>query len=233
MRIIGLTGGIATGKSTVSETLKDHDIAVVDADLIARDVMEDGHPARRRLLKALGPRITSEIVKADTNELDRGALGALVFRDRSIRTKVNEATHPYIKLEMLRQLLWAFICFRRVVVLDTPLLIEVGMDKWVHSVCVVYVPESIQRQRLMDRDHITADKAQEKIDAQIPIERKRQLANLVIDNTAGIRDTRRKVQELLPKLKSSWLSTAIAWSLLSVPATALYSLLTVVKVLKL
>jgi dephospho-CoA kinase len=136
MRIIGLTGSIATGKSTVSRCLSEHGLPIVDADLIAREVVAPGQPANRRIVKALGAE--NVLDPNGTGAIDRPRLASLVFRDPSVRRKVNSATHPYIRLEMLRQLLWAFLCLKRVVILDTPLLFEAEIDKWVHVVMVVY-----------------------------------------------------------------------------------------------
>ncbi|KAJ3107753.1 hypothetical protein HDU97_003423 [Phlyctochytrium planicorne] len=229
MRILGLTGGIATGKSTVSRALSEHNIPVVDADVIAREVLIPGNPAYRRIVNALG----ASNVLGSNQEIDRAKVGALVFQNPEARKKVNAATHPYIRLEMLRRMLWAFLCGHRVVVLDTPLLFEAGMDKWVHSIIVVYCPESVQKFRLMKRDDLTAEAAQLRVDAQMSIERKRQLANIVIDNTGSIRETRKKVDALVPDLRPSWLSTTLAWTALAWPAAVLYSLLTIIKVLKL
>ncbi|KAI8854642.1 dephospho-CoA kinase-domain-containing protein [Chytridium lagenaria] len=205
MRIIGLTGGIATGKSTVSRALAEHDITIIDADAIARDVVAPGNPAHRRIVNALG----ASNVLTSNGEIDRPRLGALV---KCIDTSIH-------RLEMLRQMLWAFLCGKRLVVLDTPLLFEAGIDKWVHAIIVVYwSPESTQKQR---------------IDAQMSIERKKQLATIVIDNSFGIRETRQRVDDLMPDLKPSYISTAIAWSMLSWPAAVLYSFLTIIKVLRL
>ncbi|KAJ3309148.1 hypothetical protein HDU76_003710 [Blyttiomyces sp. JEL0837] len=220
MRIIGLTGGISTGKSTVSQILTEQQLPVIDADLIARQVVAPGSPGHRRIVAALG---AANVLDPVTGNIDRPKLGSLVFRDPEARRKVNHATHPYIRLEMLRQLLWAFLCLKRVVVLDTPLLFEAGIDN----------PESIQKTRLIKRDDLTEETAQQRIDAQMSIERKRQMAHIVIDNSQGIRETRKRVLELLPDLKPSLFSTWIAWGLLAWPAAMLYSLLTVVKVLKL
>ncbi|KAJ3193011.1 hypothetical protein HK101_005594 [Irineochytrium annulatum] len=144
-------------------------------------------------------------VLSPSGEIDRPKLGAIVFRDPEARRRVNAATHPYIRLEMLRKLLWSFLCGKRVVVLDTPLLFESGIDKWVHVIVVVYCPETIQKQRLIKRDDLSPEAAQQRIDAQMSIERKRQLATVVIDNSAGIRETRKRVSIVFFKFSKEFI----------------------------
>ncbi|KAJ1556627.1 hypothetical protein HK405_002310, partial [Cladochytrium tenue] len=138
MHVVGLTGGIATGKSTVSRVLADHDVFVIDADAIARGVLRPGLPATRRLLRSLGPVAAAQVVDPATGEIDRQRLGTLVFADPAVRRQLNAATHPYIRYEMIRLGLWALITMQRVVVADVPLLFETDLDKWVLTTVVVY-----------------------------------------------------------------------------------------------
>ncbi|KAJ3414094.1 hypothetical protein HDV05_007128 [Chytridiales sp. JEL 0842] len=230
MRIIGLTGSIATGKSTVSRCLStDHNLPIIDADKIARQVVSPSQPAHRRIVKALG---TSILEPNNSQNLDRPKLANLVFRDPSVRKKVNGATHPYIRLEMLRQLLWAFLTLKSCVVLDTPLLFEAGIDKWVHVVMVVYCPEETQKQRLMKRDDLSEIEATQRISAQMPIERKKEMAHIVIDNSLGVRETRARVSEVVGHLKPSLISTVLAWLVLGWPAAIVWAALTAIKILK-
>ena len=133
MKVIGLTGSIATGKSTVSKQLSEKNIPIVDADLIAREVVKPGQPALKQIAKTFG----SEVLLPD-GSLNREKLGSIVFKEPESRKKLNKITHPYIRLEMLRQLLWVFLMGNRIVIMDTPLLLESGINRWVHLVVVVY-----------------------------------------------------------------------------------------------
>ncbi|RKO92024.1 dephospho-CoA kinase, partial [Blyttiomyces helicus] len=194
MLLIGLTGGISTGKSTVSSHLKKHlpELAIVDADLIARQVVEPSTPALARLRSTFGP----EILNPD-GSLNRARLGEIVFADSHARRRLNAITHPEIREEMLRRVLGCFLTRERVCVLDTPLLIESGLTKFVHLVVVVFCPEDVQKQRLILRDGFTPDQAQARIDSQMPIAKKRDLANEVIDNSGDLNETHRQVDDLL------------------------------------
>ncbi|OAJ39298.1 dephospho-CoA kinase [Batrachochytrium dendrobatidis JEL423] len=138
MRIVGLTGGIATGKSTVSSFLTVQKIPVVDADLIARQVVLPDTPAYHSIISTFG----STILNPDKT-INRTDLGALIFSNSELREKLNHITHPYIRLEMLRQVIWHFITGETLCVLDTPLLFEAKLHRWVHTVVVVYcVPDA-------------------------------------------------------------------------------------------
>ncbi|KAI8812052.1 dephospho-CoA kinase, partial [Cladochytrium replicatum] len=199
MKIVGLTGGISTGKSTVSRFLLEERndwkarIAIVDADVIARDIVAPGLPSYRRIVKEFGP----DVVDPETKQLRRDRLGAIVFADQAARRKLNSFTHPYVRLEMLRQLLWHFLRGEQVVFLDTPLLFESKIDKWVHRTAVVYCPREVQKERLMRRDNLDDEKALQRIDAQIPIDEKRDRADIVIDNSGSLSNTKLQVAEML------------------------------------
>ncbi|KAI9329745.1 dephospho-CoA kinase-domain-containing protein [Obelidium mucronatum] len=230
MRIIGLTGGIATGKSTVSDILRGHQFPIVDADVIARQVVLPGTPGFRKIVKAFG----TDVLDQETGLLDRPKLAQRVFSDASARSTVNQATHPYIRLEMLRQLLGHFLRGNSAVILDTPLLFEAGIVKWVHLIMVVYVPQDIQKERLMSRDLISSTAAQQRIESQMSIETKRERADIVIDNTGTKPETRENVSRVLSQLKpSSYLVTAFTWIVFFWPAAFGYVGLSALKALKL
>ncbi|KAI8926956.1 dephospho-CoA kinase-domain-containing protein [Entophlyctis helioformis] len=223
MRIIGLTGGIATGKSTVSHFLATHSVPIVDADVIARDIVRPGQVAYFSIIDAFGP----GVLDFPDGTINRQRLGGLIFGNADQRRKLNSITHPYIRLEILLAVLSHFLRGDRVCVLDTPLLFEAGLYRWVHSVVVVYSPDTIQKERLIRRDGLTPLQAQLRIDSQMPIERKRTMADFVLDNSGALLQTRRQVEDLLAKLvPSPWLSTVV-WGLLLVPAACLYGLLLV------
>ncbi|KAJ3399653.1 hypothetical protein HDU80_007698 [Chytriomyces hyalinus] len=231
MRILGLTGGIATGKSTVSNILRADKFPIIDADLIAREVVQPGTPGHRRIVAAFGTTVLQD--DTDPNSpLDRAKLGTRVFSDPEARAKVNAATHPYIRLEMLRQLLWHFLTGCSAVILDTPLLFEAHLSRWVHLIIVVYVPKQLQKDRLMMRDGIDRTAANQRIDSQMDIEAKRQLAHIVIDNTGTLDETRQNVKAVLLKLRPSRILSAVVWAVLLWPAALCYSGLSVYRWLK-
>ncbi|KAL2912359.1 Dephospho-CoA kinase cab5 [Polyrhizophydium stewartii] len=222
MRLVGLTGGIATGKSTVSHFLAAHQVPIVDADLIARDIVRPGEVAFHAICDAFGP----AVLDAD-GSINRQRLGALVFGNADQRRKLNSITHPYIRIEMLKSVLRHFMAGARLCVLDTPLLFEAGLHRWVHAVVVVYCPDGLQKERLVQRDGLSPLQAQLRIDSQMPIERKKAMAHFVIDNSSSLTRTRTQVDDLIDQLMPSrWLAGAI-WGLLLLPASSLYLLLVV------
>ncbi|KAJ3293465.1 hypothetical protein HK104_004436 [Borealophlyctis nickersoniae] len=224
MKLIGLTGGIATGKSTVSSYLASQGIPVVDADLVARDVVRPGQPAHRAIVKAFGPTVLTP-----TGEIDRPKLGELVFADSAKRKQLNAATHPFIRAEMFMAVLRAFLRGEKACVLDAPLLFEAGLHKWVHSVIVVYCPDEVQKERLIRRDGLTDQQAQSRIDSQMPMERKRSLAHIVIDNSGTLEATRAAVDGALKKLVPGRLRTMVIWAVLALPAAFLYGIMVALK----
>lgn len=133
MKFVGLTGGIASGKSTVSRILENNGIPIIDADLIAREVVLPGRPAYQLIVKRFG----SDVLLPDGN-IDRPKLGSIVFADEEKRKILNQCTHPYIRMEILRLFIYYWLTGEKVVVLDAPLLIEGGLDKFVNVVIVVY-----------------------------------------------------------------------------------------------
>lgn len=190
MLIIGLTGGVATGKSTVASMLAELGARVVDADVIARQVVEPGKPAWRGLLENYGIHILQ-----DDGTLNRRALGRLVFGNLEELARLNQITHPHI-LEAIHEQMEAL---RRegapVVVLDVPLLFETGLDKQVDAVWVVTATREQQLERLEHRDDLSPDEAEMRLAAQMPLEEKARRAQVVIDNAGTIEDTRRQVLE--------------------------------------
>ncbi len=188
MRVIGLTGGIASGKSTVSGMLRELGARVVDVDAIARAVVEPGRPAWEEIVAWLG----QDILQADGN-IDRRRLGELVFADKEARAALEAITHPRIAAAAQEALAAAERDGCAVAVLDVPLLYEAGWDKRVDEVWVVYVDTPTQQGRLMTRDGLTAAQAGTRIAAQGPLAAKADLADVVIDNGGDPDDTRAQV----------------------------------------
>jgi dephospho-CoA kinase len=195
---VGLTGGIATGKSTVSRMLQTRGAAIVDADQVAREVVEPHTPGWRRIRERFG----DGILRPD-GFLDRKALRDVVFRDPQARRDLNGILHPLIRERMLEK---AEFLERerpgRVIVFDIPLLYESRLTDWVEKVIVVYVPESVQIRRLMEREGIGEEEALRMIRAQMPIEEKKRMADCLIDNSGSLEETERQVDHLWQCLTS-------------------------------
>ncbi|KAJ3126454.1 hypothetical protein HK098_007506 [Nowakowskiella sp. JEL0407] len=233
MFVVGLTGGISTGKSTVSKLLKDlstdnsrYNIGIVDADLIAREVVQPGKFAHRKTVKQFGTSIIDE-----NKQIRRDKLGELVFSNESARRKLNACTHPAIRFEMLRQIVRYFLEGKRVVFLDTPLLFEAKLNKWVNYVVVVYCPRDLQKERLIKRDKLLPEAAEARINSQMSIEEKRDLANYVIDNSWSVDETREQTKLLLDHVTIKKISVNVTWFLLVGPASILYCVLECIKMI--
>jgi len=195
--VAGLTGGIATGKSTVSSILREAGAIIIDADTIARDAVKKDLPAWHEIVRIFG----KEVLLPD-GEIDRAYLGSIIFRDSSKKEILNKIVHPYViqkAAELIEEI--GKESPDSIVILDVPLLIEAGMDKGVEEVLLVYTPEWIQIERLIERDGITEEEALLKIRSQMPIEKKRESATIVIDNSGTLRATRERALEVFNYLK--------------------------------
>lgn len=187
MIVAGLTGGIGTGKSTVSAIFEEAGAVIIDADKIARGVVEKGQPAWQKIVKQFG----HEVLLPDKN-IDRKRLADIIFNDPQQKDRLNRIVHPYVIAETDRRLKE----IERdqpdaVVILDVPLLIEAGMTRDLAEIIVVCVPETVQQQRLMDRDRLSATEALARIRSQMPIDKKKARATILIDNSASPAKTRR------------------------------------------
>jgi dephospho-CoA kinase len=194
--IAGLTGGIASGKSTVSGFLAEAGARIIDADTIAREVVKPGTPAHDEIIAFFGRGILLA-----HGEIDRQRLGDIIFNDTAKKTHLEEIIHPRVYRrteEMIAEI--AARAPDAVVILDIPLLLEARMERNLAEVIVVYVPEHLQLQRLMARDHIDANAALARIHAQMPIEEKRHLATIVIDNSGTLAATRSQAQAVFHHL---------------------------------
>ncbi|ETW86285.1 hypothetical protein HETIRDRAFT_309155, partial [Heterobasidion irregulare TC 32-1] len=194
--VVGLTGGIATGKSTVSALLAARAIPVVDADVIAREVVRPGTRVYAQIVAAFG----REILQPD-GYLDRSKLGALVFADEARRRTLNAIVHPAVRRAMAWQVAKCWLRGERVCVLDVPLLIESGIWLWVGKVVVVYCSTEIQLQRLMQRDGSTREAASARLGAQLPIADKLAYADHVLDNSGGPRELEQQVDGFVRRLQ--------------------------------
>jgi dephospho-CoA kinase len=195
--IVGLTGGWATGKTLVAEEFKRLGAYLVDADEIAREITRPGTPAYREIAREFG----GKIIKPD-GTIDRKALGRIVFSDPARLKRLNEITHPRIIHEM--EVLIEELKKEHpgeVIVVDAPLLIEVGLDKKMDKVVVVYADEVTQIERIMKREGISREEAKRRIGAQLPTKNKAGLADFVIDGNGGVDETVKAVKSIYERLK--------------------------------
>jgi len=197
MLVAGLTGSIATGKSTVSGILKELGAFIVDADRAAHEIVLPGTKAFNEIVRIFGKQILQK-----SGEIDRERLGRIIFNDSAMRSILEEVVHPEVMRSMDEQICSIKSDFPdAVVILDVPLLIETGMHKGVSEVIVVYCPEDMQIKRIKIKDNISKKKALAKVRAQISIEEKRRYASLLIDNSASRENTRRQVKNTYTRIK--------------------------------
>jgi len=192
MKIIGLTGGIGSGKSTVSKLLMEKGAVIIDADKIARSIMELGKKAWQEVIDHFG-----EIILKDDRNIDRKKLAEIVFKDENQLKKLNSITHPKIKEEMDKQLKDCIEKKVDVVVIDAPLLLETGLGLKVDEVWLVAVDERTQIERLLKREpDMTYDQALERLKAQMPLEEKMKYAHRVIDNSGSLEETKKQLDNI-------------------------------------
>lgn len=197
MYVIGLTGGIASGKSTVSRMLSELGAFVIDADKLSREITQPGKPAWQEIIKNFG----QDIIQ-DNGEIDRNRLGKLVFANKQARTELEAITHPHIEAAAKTAMAAAAADGFAVIVLDAPLLIEVGWHTRVDAVWVVYVNEQTQLKRLMARDNSDQEAAQARINAQLSLTKKLNYADVVINNDDAIEITRKNVLKAWKEIKN-------------------------------
>lgn len=188
---IGLTGGIASGKSTVANMLKEWNISVVDADRIAREVVNVGEEAYVRIVETFGKDILQE-----NGEIDRAKLGTLIFQDEEKRKQLNAIVHPAVRKKMLDER-DEILKKKPVVVLDIPLLFESNLTHFVDKIIVVYVDDATQLERLMKRNGFSQEDALARIRSQMPLSEKKAYADAVIDNNGTIDQTRQQLLTIL------------------------------------
>ncbi|KAJ2719850.1 Dephospho-CoA kinase [Coemansia sp. Benny D115] len=188
MLIVGLTGGIATGKSTASLALSERSIPIIDADRIAHELMQPGETSFRLVVKHFG----TDVLDSD-GKIDRGKLGGIIFNDAAKRQLLNRCTHPYVRRRMLWELLRHYVSGHRVCILDVPLLYEAGMDKLCGRVLVIGCSRQTQVARLMGRNGFTRAEAEARVDAQMSLDEKRARADAVVDNEQDMQGMQREV----------------------------------------
>lgn len=197
--IIGLTGVIASGKSSVAKYLKELGATVIDADQVARQVVYPGTPALKEIVNSFGPGILHR-----DGTLNRKELGALIFQNDAARKWLEDITHPHIEAALELEI----AAFKKhnstgILVLEVPLLIEVGWQQKVDQVWLVTVTEEVQLKRLIERDKLTPEQAQQRIASQMPLQEKKKYADIIIDNSGTSEKTRLQVENFWQQISSS------------------------------
>lgn len=190
--IIGLTGSIASGKSTISSMFSEFNIPVIDADKISREVVNPGEKAYEQIVAAFG----QEILHEDAT-LNRERLGQIIFADKIKREQLNEIVHPAVRAKMLELREYYVSQGANCVVLDIPLLFESKLTHFVDKTLVVYVDENVQLERLIKRNNYMEKEARQRIQSQIPVSEKAKMADAVIDNNGTIEQSREQLKRLL------------------------------------
>lgn len=194
--IIGLTGGIASGKSTVSNMLGEKGFPIIDADIAARAVVEPGQPALQEIADTFG----SDLLMAD-GSLNREKLGSIIFHDEAKRKQLNEIVHPAVRAWMIAEKNKAIEKGHKTIIFDIPLLFESKLTWMANRTLLVYIAPAIQLQRLMSRNSYTEEEASARIRSQMPIEEKKGLADDVIDNSGTREETAKQLEQWLTRLR--------------------------------
>jgi dephospho-CoA kinase len=187
VRLVGLTGGIGSGKSTVSEMFRALGAQVIDADQVARDVVRPGEPALEDIAQRFPGTVDAK------GQLDRAALAARIFSDAKERAALNAIIHPRIQAAVQRRTEALAEAGVDTVLYDAALLVENGLHQGMDAVIVVWVPPQLQKARLLARDGLTEAEADARMAAQLPLDKKRALATYVVDNTGAREETQRQV----------------------------------------
>jgi dephospho-CoA kinase len=190
--VIGLTGGIASGKSTVSTMFKEMNITVIDADVEARLAVEKGEPAYMKIIAEFGQEIL-----LPNEEIDRNKLGSIIFYQAEKRQLLNEIVHPEVRKRMKDKIQQSKQNQEEIIVLDIPLLFESKLTYMVDKTLLVYVDKDIQLQRLMERNSLNQVDAEARIHAQMPLSEKVRLADAVINNNGQLQETKNQLINLL------------------------------------
>lgn len=194
--IIGLTGGIASGKSYIADWFKKRKVTVIDADKIYKTLLKTNKIMYNEIVKTFG----TSVVK--NNQIDRKTLGNIVFNDDEKRLKLNEITHKFVKQVVYDKISATRSKKKKLIVLDIPLLFEVSWDYICDLIMLSYVDKPTQIQRLIARDQITEMEAIKKIDSQMDLEIKKEKSDIVIDNNHDFHNTDKQIKEIYDKLRS-------------------------------
>jgi dephospho-CoA kinase len=198
VKLVGLTGGIASGKSTVAKILERLGAAVINADALSREVVEPGKEAWREIIDAFG----AGILQPDQT-LDRQKLRTVIFNDRDGRKKLEAIIHPRVRALAEERIREHAVAGYSIIVYEVPLLFEGNLHEWLRPVILVACNVDTQRTRLQERDQLTQTEAQKHIDAQMSLEEKQRLADYVIENVGSLADLEQQVRTVLEKIKAT------------------------------
>ncbi len=196
MRVVGLTGGIASGKSTFAAALRARGVPVVDADELARRAVAPGSAALAEIARELGP----DVVGPD-GALDRKRVAAIVFGDTEARRRLEAVVHPAVRRAMREETDRLAAAGHDLVFYDTPLLYEAGLDRVLDAIVVVWAPRAVQRARLLARNALTPEEADARLAAQLPIDDKAARADFVVENAGAPEELHAKADRLLADLR--------------------------------
>jgi dephospho-CoA kinase len=198
VKLVGLTGGIASGKSTVGKILEQLGAAIIDADELSREVVGPGQDAWKEIVETFG----AEILQEDKT-LDRRKLRKIVFDNPAVRKQLEAMIHPRVRARAEERIRELTAAGRSIIVYEVPLLFEGQLHQWLRPVILVACDVSTQKKRLQERDHLTDSEAQRHIDAQMSLAEKRQLADFVIENNGSLADLKRQVRTVLKKINAT------------------------------
>ncbi|MCM3704759.1 MULTISPECIES: dephospho-CoA kinase [Cytobacillus] len=191
---VGLTGGIASGKSTVSSLLIEKGYTVIDADIEARLAVEKGEEAYQDIVRHFGDRVL-----LDDGSINRAELGSIIFHDEKERQVLNSIVHPAVRKRMTAKKEQAISRNEQLIILDIPLLFESKLQYMCDKTLLVYADEDIQLKRLMQRNQLSENEAMARIQSQMPLRDKKVLADAVIDNNGTIEETEKQLWTILKK----------------------------------
>jgi dephospho-CoA kinase len=197
VRLVGLTGGIASGKTTFADALRARGVPVLDADALARAAVAPGTPALGEIVRVFGPGVL-----APDGALDRKRLAAIVFADPAARRRLEAIVHPAVRAAMASETARLAAAGHALAFYDTPLLYEVGLEAILDAVVVVWTPPDVQRERLALRDGLTPDEADARLAAQLPLDEKAARADFVVDNRGPPEALAEKAERLLADLRA-------------------------------
>lgn len=194
-RLFGLTGGIASGKSTVAAFLRDFGVVVLDADQVARDVVAPGSAGLRDIVAAFG-----DSVLAPDGSLDRKGLGAVVFGDEAARRRLEQITHPLIRMETMERVMRLGEEGHPLIAYEAALLVETGQADSFRPLVAVVADEAVRVARLVARDALSRQQAEARLRAQMPQQEKARVADHVIDTTCSLEEVRTKTAAVLQQI---------------------------------